>query len=96
MKPTTQTISSIGAVENRRLHTPMEDVRKIHRRRVSEALRQVQRVNSEGTVYRGKQCVTVEDVDDKGNKRQRTLVFDVDKNGTPQLRQKSARCSDAK
>jgi hypothetical protein len=79
------------AIENRRLHTPLEDVRKIHRRRVSEALRQVQRVNAEGTVYRGKQCVTVVDEDDEGNQRQRTLVFDVDKNGTPQLRQKAAR-----
>lgn len=79
------------AIANGRLHTPPEDVRKIHRRRVSEALRQVQRVDAEGTVYRGKLSVTITDKDEDGNQRQRMLVFDVDKNGTPQLRQKAAR-----
>jgi len=74
------------AIANNRLHTPLEDVRKIHRRRVSEALRQVHRVNDEGTTYRAKQCVTI--IEDG---RQRTLVFDVDKNGTPQLRRKAVR-----
>lgn len=74
------------AIENNRLYTPLEDVRKIHRRRVSEALRQVHRVNAEGTTYRAKQCVTIVE-----EGRQRTLVFDVDKNGTPQLRRKAVR-----
>ena len=74
------------AIANNRLYTPPEDVRKIHRRRVSEALRQVHRVNDEGTTYRAKQCVTIVE-----EGRQRTLVFDVDKNGTPQLRQKAVR-----
>lgn len=74
------------AVEHNRLHTPLEDVRKIHRRRVSEALLQVHRVNDEGTTYRAKQCVTIIE-----EGRQRTLVFDIDKNGTPQLRQKAAK-----
>jgi hypothetical protein len=74
------------AVANNRLYTPPQDVRKIHRRRVSEALRQVHRVNEEGTTYRAKQCVTVIE-----EGRQRTFVFDVDKNGTPQLRQKAVR-----
>jgi hypothetical protein len=72
------------AIENRRLYTAPEDVRKIHRRRVSEALRQIHRINAEGTIYRAKQCVKISD--DNG---QRTLVFDVDKNGTPQLRQRA-------
>lgn len=74
------------AVANNRLHTRPEDIRKIHRRRLSEALRQVHRVDEEGTTYRAKQCVTIIE-----EGRQRTLVFDVDKNGTPQLRQKAAK-----
>nr|WP_053000158.1 hypothetical protein [Sphingomonas sp. Y57] len=74
------------AIANNRLYTPLEDVRKIHRRRVSEALRQVHRVDEAGTTYRAKQCVTILE-----EGRQRTLVFDVDKNGTPQLRQKAVR-----
>jgi hypothetical protein len=72
------------AIENRRLYTAPEDVRKIHRRRVSEALRQIHRINAEGTIYRAKQRVKISD--DNG---QRTLVFDIDKNGTPQLRQRA-------
>lgn len=74
------------AVANNRLSTPPEEIRKIHRRRVSEALRQVHRVDDDGTTYRAKQCVTIID-----QGRQRTLVFDVDNNGTPQLRRKAAR-----
>lgn len=74
------------ATANNRLHTRPEDVRKIHRRKLSEALRQVHRVDEQGTNYRAKQCVTILE-----EGRQRTLVFDVDKNGTPQLRQKAAR-----
>jgi hypothetical protein len=74
------------AIANNRLRTPLEDVRKIHRRRVSEALRQVHRLDEEGTTYRAKQCVTIIE-----EGRQRTLVFDVDKNGTPQLRRKAVR-----
>lgn len=74
------------AIANNRLHTQPEDVRKIHRRRISQALRQSLRVDEEGTTYRAKQCVTIID-----EGRQRTLVFDVDKNGTPQLRRKAVR-----
>ena len=74
------------AVENNRLQTPLEDVRRIHRRRVSEALRQVHRVDDEGTIYRAKQCVTIIE-----EGRQRSLVFDVDNGGTPQLRQKASK-----
>lgn len=74
------------AIANNRLHNRPEDIRKIHRRRLSEALRQVHRVDDEGTTYRAKQCVTIIE-----EGRQRTLVFDVDKNGTPQLRQKAVK-----
>lgn len=74
------------AIANNRLHTRPEEIRKIHRRRLSEALRQVHRIDDEGTEYRAKQCVTIIE-----EGRQRTLVFDIDKNGTPQLRQKAAK-----
>jgi hypothetical protein len=74
------------AVANNRLHTGPEDVRKIHRRRLSEALRQVHRLDSEGTTYRAKQCVIIAE-----NGKQRSLVFDVDKNGTAQLRRKAVK-----
>ncbi len=74
------------AIANNRLHTEPEDIRKIHRRRLSEALRQVHRVDEEGTIYRAKQTVAIVE-----EGRQRTLVFDVDKNGTPQLREKAAK-----
>ena len=42
------------AMANQRLSAPLEDVRKIHRRRVSEALRQVHRIDENGTTYRAK------------------------------------------
>lgn len=74
------------ALTNHRLYTQPEDLRKIFRRRVSDALRQVHRVDDEGTTYRAKQCVTLLE-----EGKQRTLVFDVDRNGTPQLRQKAAK-----
>lgn len=74
------------AIANNRLHTKPEDIRKIHRRRLSEALRQVHRIDEEGTTYRAKQTVVIIE-----EGRQRTLVFDVDKNGTPQLRQKATK-----
>ncbi len=74
------------AIANKRLLTPLEDVRKIHRRRISEALRQVHRIDAEGTTYRAKQCVVISE-----EGKQRTLVFDVDSKGTPQLRQKAVK-----
>lgn len=74
------------AIANNRLYTKPEDIRKIHRRRLSEALRQVHRIDEEGNTYRAKQCVTIIE-----EGRQRTLVFDIDKNGTPQLRQKAVK-----
>ena len=74
------------AIANNRLYTKPEDIRKIHRRRLSEALRQVHRIDDEGNTYRAKQCVTIIE-----EGRQRTLVFDIDKNGTPQLRQKAVK-----
>lgn len=74
------------AVDKGRLTPRPEDIRKIFRRQVSTALRQAMRVDEMGTSYRAKQCVSIieEGV-------QRTLWFDVDKGGTPRLRQKAAR-----
>ena len=73
------------AVANGKLTPRPEDLRKIFRRQVTSALRQVMRIDDEGTAYRAKQCVSIFE-----NGAQRTLWFDVDEGGTPQLRQKAA------
>ncbi len=74
------------AVANGKLTPRPEDIRKIFRRQLSTALRQAMRVDEQGTTYRAKQCVSLID-----EGAQRTLWFDVDKGGTPQLRQKAVR-----
>lgn len=74
------------AVTNGKMVPRAEDVRKIFRRQVSAALRQVHRTNDEGITYRAKQCVTIAD-----EGKQRTLWFDVDTNGTPRLRQRAVK-----
>jgi len=74
------------AVKNGKMVPRPEDVRKIFRRQVSTALRQVHRTNDEGTTYRAKQCVTLAE-----EGKQRTLWFDVDNNGTPRLRQRAVK-----
>lgn len=73
------------AVANGKLVPRPEDVRKIFRRQITTALRQVHREDENGTTYRAKQCVSL--VEDG---LQRTLWFDVDSGGTPQLRRKAA------
>jgi len=74
------------AIENRKLAFRPEAVRKIFRRRVTDALRQVIRTDSEGTAYRAKQCVTLVD-----GGQQMSLWFDVDKGGTTSLRKKAVK-----
>ena len=74
------------AIANRKLAFRPEDVKKIFRRRVTDALRQVIRTDSEGTNYRAKQCITLHD-----GGEQMSLWFDVDKGGTPSLRRKAVR-----
>lgn len=74
------------AVANRKWAPRPEDIRKLFRRQLSTVLRQAMRVDEAGTIYRAKQCVSIMD-----GGAQRTLWFDVDKGGTPQLRQKAAR-----
>lgn len=74
------------AVSNGKLKPRPEEIRKIFRRQLSTALRQAMRVDEGGTTYRAKQCVSIIE-----NGDQRTLWFDTDRGGTPQLRQKAAR-----
>ena len=74
------------AVKNGKMVPRPEDIRKIFRRQVSTALRQVHRTNDEGITYRAKQCVTIVE-----EGKQRTLWFDVDWNGTPGLRQRAVK-----
>ncbi|WP_299620874.1 hypothetical protein [Pelagibius sp.] len=74
------------AISNGKLAPRPEDIRKIFRRQLSTALRQAMRIDEEGTTYRAKQCVSIME-----NGEQRTLWFDVDRGGTPQLRQKAVR-----
>lgn len=74
------------AVANGKLTPRPEDIRKIYRRQISTALRQAMRVDDVGTTYRAKQCVSIIE-----EGAQRTLWFDVDNAGTPQLRQKAVK-----
>ncbi len=74
------------AISNGKLTPRPEDLRRIFRRQVSTALRQALKIDENGTTYRAKQCVSIIE-----NGAQRTLWFDVDKGGTPQLRRKAAR-----
>ncbi len=74
------------AVNNKKLHLRPKDLHKIFRSDVSTALRQAMRINDLGVTYRAKQCVSIIE-----NGVQRTLWFDVDKSGTPSLRQKAVR-----
>lgn len=74
------------AVKSGKMVPRPEDVRKIFRRQVSTALRQVHRTDERGTTYRAKQCVTIAE-----EGKQRTLWFDVDRNGTPRLRQRAVK-----
>lgn len=74
------------AVAHGKLRPRPEDLHKIYRRQLSSVLRQAMKIDEEGTTYRAKQCVTIVE-----QGAQRTLWFDVDKGGTPQLRQKAAK-----
>ena len=74
------------AVSNGKLTPRPEDIRKIFRRQLSTALRQAMRVDEQGTTYRAKQCISIVE-----NGDQRSLWFDVDRGGTPQLRHKATR-----
>jgi hypothetical protein len=75
------------ALENRKLIPRPQDVRKFLRRQVSRVLRNATRVDEAGFSYRAKQSVLLLEEDG----RQHRLVFDTDKGGTPNLRQKVAR-----
>lgn len=74
------------AIKNSKIAPKPEDIRKIFRRQVSTALRQVMRTDKEGVTYRAKQCVKINE-----GGEQRTFWFDIDDQGTPQLRRKAAK-----
>lgn len=74
------------AVANGRLEPSQQDVMKLLRRRVTTALRQVQRFDNDGLPYRGKQCaIEFEDG------RPMAHWFDTDTGGTPRLRAKAVK-----
>ncbi len=74
------------AMENKKLVPRLQDLRKIFRKQVTSALRQVTRQDEAGFSYRAKQCVTILD-----DGLQLRLWFDTDKGGTTNLRQKAVR-----
>lgn len=77
----------VWAKANGRLALRPQDVNKLLRKQVTTALRQAQRIDDEGVVYRAKQSVTIKD--DNGVYLKRW--FDTDHGGTPNLRQKAVR-----
>lgn len=74
------------ALENKKLVPRMQDIRRIFRRQVTNALRQVLRRDPVGFSYRAKQCVIISE-----GGAQYPLWFDTDKGGTPNLREKAIR-----
>jgi len=65
----------------------LQDVKKILRKQVTQALRQEKRYDEEGGFpYRAKQCITLFE-----NHLPVKHYFDTDKGGTPTLRQKSVK-----
>ncbi len=74
------------AIENKKLVPRPQDLRRIFRKEVTNALRQALRRDPDGFSYRAKQCVSVME-----EGAQLRLWFDTDKGGTPGLRQKAVR-----
>jgi hypothetical protein len=72
------------ALANKKLPAPIQDIKRILRRQVTDALRQVVRRDENGITYRAKQCVLISE-----NGAQMALWFDVDRGGTRRLRQKA-------
>ncbi len=76
----------VWAMEERKLLPRIQDIRKLLRKQVANALRQALRTDEVGFSYRAKQCVTVIE-----EGMQLRLWFDTDRGGTPNLRQKAIR-----
>lgn len=74
------------AMENEKWRPRPQDVRKILKKEMTTALRQVMRENENGVTYRAKQCVKVLE-----DGEQIPLWFDVDFGGTERLRRRAAR-----
>jgi hypothetical protein len=76
----------VWALTNKKLAPQPQELRRMLRRQVTKALRQIQRTDENGITYRAKQCVGISE-----NGVQMTLWFDTDRGGTPNLRQKALR-----
>jgi hypothetical protein len=74
------------AVSNKKLFPRPQDLKRLFRKEVTAALRQVMKRDDRGFMYRAKQCVLIAE---KGT--QYRLWFDTDKGGTTSLRQKAIR-----
>jgi hypothetical protein len=74
------------ALANGSLGVRPQDMKRMLRRQVTQALRQIRRVDDEGFTYRGKQSVTLFDGD-----LALKHYFDTDRGGTATLRQKSVK-----
>lgn len=74
------------AMESKKLLPQIQDVRRLLRKQVTNALRQAVRRDEDGFSYRAKQCVTI--IEEGAQLR---LWFDTDNGGTPNLRQKAVR-----
>lgn len=72
------------AIEHGRIRSAPQDVKALVRRRVTAALRQVERTDEKGRRYRGKQCV----IDFEDGKAV-AHWFDADTGGSPRLRSKA-------
>lgn len=74
------------AMENKRLLPHMQDIRRMLRKQVTTVLRQAQRRDPDGFLYRAKQSVLIKEGD-----AEHRLWFDTDRGGTATLRQKATR-----
>ena len=76
----------IWAMENKKFLPRPQDIRRLLRKQVTTALRQVLRIDDAGFLYRGKQSVLIVE-----KNMQYRLWFDTDTGGTANLRQKAVR-----
>lgn len=76
----------VWAMENKKLLPRIQDIKRLLRKQVTTALRQVLRVDDAGFMYRGKQSVLIVEKD-----LQYRLWFDTDRGGTTTLRQKAVK-----
>ena len=76
----------IWAMANKKLMPRPQELRRLLRKQVTNVLRQIMRRDENGITYRAKQSVVISE-----QGVQIPLWFDMDKGGTPNLRQKAIR-----